>query len=230
MDSGSENEPQHNTNAPSPTSQYERHLNYDENWAEWFAIAEHQAPKDKVLFPRMTSWFIRSEPVLEIGAGVGQLSLLAQESGFTVHASDYEAAFVDVLKSRDLTASQVDARAISDAFEPDTRWATVFSQGASPFVTADLDIVESAYQSVFDALRPGGRFVLLVARTSDPGRFSKIGDHSELIGRIGFRELHRERNQALKSPWYRYPGSGLVERLLAPRAGHRDLIVLERPD
>lgn len=224
MDSGNGDDAEQNQHL-----KYSEHLKYDENWAEWFDIAAHQAPKDRVLFPRMTKWFVSNEPVLELGAGVGQLSLLAQSAGFTVHASDYEAAFVDVLESRDLAASQVDARAINDAFDADTRWATIFSQGASPFVTADLDIVESTYRSVFAALRPGGRLVLLIARTSDPERFSMVADHDDLIARVGFRELHRERNQVLKSSWYRIPGAAVIERLLAPHVGHRDLIVLERP-
>lgn len=201
-------------------------LTYNENWQEWKEIVLKQSKKDDLLFPQMMRWFNKGK-ILELGSGIGQLSRRAIEAGYDVTPSDYELKFVEHMQQNGLKAIQVDARSIENSTNGQ-QWSTIFSQGASPFVTRDFTVVADVYRSVYENLEPGGRLVLLIARSRQRARFSRIGEHEAIARDTGFSELARFRNQALPSSLYRLPGVSVVEAVGGKLWGNRDVAVYEK--
>ena len=132
------------------------------------------------------------------------------------------------MREQGLPAEKVDARSIESSTD-NRQWATIFSQGASPFVTRDFDVVADVYRSVFKNLMPGGRLVLLIARSPQRDRFSRVGEHRTIAEEVGFKRLTVFRNQVLPSSFYRYPGAAIAEKMGGKLWGIRDTAVYEKP-
>lgn len=196
----------------------------------WLDIAEHQDAKDRVLMPALARHF-RPGRLLELGAGVGQLSTMIGQLGFEVVSSDYAQFFVDHMRTQGLDAHRVDATDISAAdlgvFD------NVFCQSITPFITTDYDIVAKSYRSAFAALRPGGHLVMIHAMVQRRRLMAgEMARHKELCEAAGFRAVHLTRQQLLPSRLYRQPFTvfaAALERALAPKFGHRFYLVATHP-
>lgn len=167
--------------------------------------------------------------VLELGAGVGQLTQMLIGLGHKVVASDFAMYFVEYMRKQGLEAHQVDATNIAAAglgpFE------NIFCQSITPFITTDYEVVKRAYASCLDALAPGGRLVLIHAMEARPNVARVMADHLRMCREAGFQDVKAFRNQLLPSIGYEGPLSLLArpaEAMLGPSLGSRFIIVGSR--
>jgi SAM-dependent methyltransferase len=198
---------------------------YDTALDTWIATARRQEAASGRLFLRLLPLLNvgPDDPVLEVGAGVGQLTRIACEQGYSVTASDVVQSFLDYMKESGIPTMKIDARHIG---EPNT-WAAIFTQGLSPIITRDLITVRETYESIHSALRPGGRFLLILPR-GDQTRFSRASEHRGIYTDAGFTEVAAFRQQLLPAKFYRYRGVGLAESLGGRLRGVRDIRVLQK--
>jgi SAM-dependent methyltransferase len=194
----------------------------------WLDIAQRQAAKDRILIPALARHFVAGR-VLELGAGVGQLSKLLIGLGHKVVPSDYAGFFIDYMRKDGLEAHRVDATDIRAAGLG--QFENIFCQGIPPFITSDYAIVKRTYASVLDALTPAGRLVQI-----HPEAWAHVGrvmaDHLRLCREAGFTQVKAFRNQLLPSTGYVAPFSLLArpaEALFGPSLGSRFVIVASRP-
>ncbi len=205
-------------------------VDYSQNWRDWIDIAKRHHEKDKRLFIPLLRWFPKNAKILEIGAGAGQLSALLKSEGYKyVTASDVEPSFIDYMRKDGIQAKLVDILDIASSSEGIT-WDVIFSQGASPLITADMKIVERAYWSIYEALSPGGMFVYIGPRYMDPKRYCYPSDHKEIYMLYGFKERMISRQQVLPANLYKYGLSVAAEKLFGRFFGVQDVFVLEKEE
>ena len=202
-----------------------KNMRYYENWEEWISISRKQKTKDKLLFPRIVKKFKKGK-ILEIGAGVGQLSQYAKELGYQVDSTDYEPKFVEYMTRIGLNAMVVDATRIGEKLFD--KYDTIFTQGVSTLAGKDVEIIEATYKSIYDTLVPGGRFIFILAR-GNKSRFSRLSEHKEIYKNVGFTELEVFRQQAFPSRLYGNKLIAWLESILGPLLGIQDIAVLEKP-
>lgn len=193
------------------------------------AAARRQAAKDRLFLARIQRHF-RPGSVLEIGAGVGQLSQLLARMGFDVVASDIHPHLVEFMRSRGLKAEVVDARQIHEAIRGP--FDNVFTSGLHTLLTKDLEGAEDTYISAFKVLRPGGRFLIVLGNGYKPRRWATPDMHAPLIRRSGFRLVKRFRDQVLPSTQYsRLPAwlFNALEFSIGRFLGVRNVLVIEKP-
>jgi SAM-dependent methyltransferase len=190
--------------------------------------AERQLAKDRH-FVRFISRYFISGPILEIGAGVGQLSLLLRTIGFNVIASDIQPWMIDYMLSRGLESQVVDCL---DIIRSTSRtFPNILAQAPSPFVTSDLSVVRMAYRSVYDALINKGRFVFIFPDNRDASKCSQIREHWPIINETGFRLVKHFRNQIFPSRfyfWLPYSIYRVLESSCGMWFGLRNVIILEK--
>jgi SAM-dependent methyltransferase len=190
------------------------------------ATTRRQRPKDSIFVGSLLPYF-QPGPVLEIGAGCGQLSELLSARGLDITPSDIQPFLVDYMLSRGLRARLLDATDLP-TFDPP--FANVLTQSISVLITPDLELVERSYQSIHDALPPGGRFIfILPSLWGEP--WSRASDHLRIADHAGFALVHRFRHQILPSSLYgRLPKPFLraVDGSLGRVLGIRCVFVFER--
>lgn len=208
----------------------EAYAEYSDPVGIWRDIARRQAEKDWVLIPALFRHFYPNGSVLELGAGVGQLSQLMDDWGYRVVASDYHQFFVDYMLSIGLNAYRVDAMNIAAAGLG--QFDNIFSQSITPLTTSDLDVVERTYISMRDSLRPGGHLVMIHAMCSWREIETQARRHMKIASRCGFEKVRAFRNQILPSRAYgllpAWFTNGL-EELLGRRWGTRFVLLAEKP-
>ena len=194
----------------------------------WIDTARRQAPKDRLLIPRIAG-LLQPGPVLELGSAVGHLARLLRGLGHEVLASDYAPFFVEYMKQQGLPAVQIDATNIAAAgLQP---YPNIFAQSISPFITTDLNIVASAYRSVLEALTPGGHFVLIHAMAPRRDLAQTMRDHQRLAREAGFEIFEFRRDQLLPTTVYaRLPAlAAPLDAALGPSLGSRFVLAGRRP-
>jgi len=196
---------------------------YSSNWKEWVDIAKRQAFVSRYLFPEVLSYFDKNNSILELGAGVGQLSMIAEEKGYDIVGSDYCPEFVQYMSARLKHTKRVDAQDILG--DTSHAWSGIFTQGLSVLVTKDIGVIQKTYESIFEALEPGGRFVFIFPR-ADRSRYSRMEEHRGVYIKAGFKEIALFRQQMLPAPLYKYGAARLVEYIFGRYLGIRDIIVL----
>ncbi len=192
------------------------------------ATAARQHEKDALFVEELAPWFV-SGPILEIGAGCGQLSELLAASGLDVTASDIQPFLVEHIAAKGVQARVVDALHLADSI--DRPYSNVLSGGISTLITPDLDVVRQTYESVYAALPPNGQFIFVLPSLWGE-RWSKPADHVRIARESGFRLRARFRHQVLPSSAYRrLPKSllRLVERTVGRVAGIRTVFVFAVP-
>ncbi|OAD24064.1 methyltransferase [Candidatus Thiomargarita nelsonii] len=197
---------------------------YNDNWQQWIDIAKHQEFSSGYLFPPLLNYFDKNKPILELGAGVGQLCKIAQHYGYNVVASDYCDAFVDYMTNEKLVAEKIDALNIPTGQK---RWHGIYTQGLSVLVTKDLDTVLKTYKSIYDALAQRGKFIFIFPRAKKT-KFSRAAQHKQIYTQIGFKEIEVFRQQAFPATLYRKNLIGFLEKYLGKLIGIRDIIILEK--
>lgn len=205
----------------------EAYTGLDDPIGTWSHIARRQADKDRILIPSLSRYFSPGS-VLELGAGVGQLSMLMRKHGYTVIASDYHQFFVDHMRSIGLDAYQVDALDIAAAGLG--RFDNIFSQSISPLTTSDSDIIERAYQSMRDALAPRGRILVIHAMCNWLEVRGEMRRHVRIAQRSGLERVRAFRNQLLPARAYGVLPPALshgLETALGRRLGSRFVLVAE---
>lgn len=196
----------------------------------FISVAEKQRAKDEIFIDQIAPLFA-SGKVLEIGAGCGQLSKLLEKRGHKVVVSDIEQFFVDYQRSCGLESEIVDATKISDSFsEP---MDNIMAQGVSTLVTDDLELVKKTYQSIWNALKKGGRLVFIFPNyKGQKGNWSNPHiDHPRIFQEVGFKLHAKFRSQILPSKWYQILPvsiSTILENTLGRLFGLRVVIVLEK--
>jgi SAM-dependent methyltransferase len=194
----------------------------------WIETSRNQSCKDEIFMRNIQKYFSPGN-VLEIGAGVGQLSLILKARGFDVTSSDIEDFFVAHMRSKGLKAVKLDATNIMKG--TNLLFDNIIAQGVSPFVSKDLSVVRSSYESVYESLNACGRFIFFAPITKETDRFSNITEHQEIISETNFKVIKVFRNQVLPSRWYRYVPSFLVDVLessFGKKYGIRSVIILEK--
>ena len=162
------------------------------------ATARRQRAKDAIFVEALMPSF-RPGPILEIGAGCGQLSELLSAKGLDVTASDIQPFLVEYMSSRGLRAMVLDATDLAPAL--DRPYGTILAQAISVLITPDLATVRRTYQSVHAALPPGGRFVfILPSLWGEP--WSRAADHLRIADETGFDLVRRFRHQIMPSSIY----------------------------
>ena len=111
----------------------------------WIREGRRQAAKDRALLPRIAE-LLGPGPVLELGAGAGQLTLLLRERGLDVVTSDRAPFFVEHLRSLGLDAHRVDACDVAAAGIG--TFPNIFAQSITPLITSDRDVVARTYRSI----------------------------------------------------------------------------------
>ncbi|MCG8449215.1 MAG: class I SAM-dependent methyltransferase [Pirellulales bacterium] len=196
----------------------------------FISVAARQRPKDQLFVDQILPFF-RPGRLLEIGAGCGQLSSLLQRHGFDVIASDIEQFFVDYQRKCGLQSTLVDATTISDSLDEPVD--NVLAQGVSTLVTHDLGMVRKTYESIWNALKPGGRLVFIFPNyKGQKGRWSNPHkDHPRIFQEVGFKLHARFRSQIFPSQWYHaLPDSAarFCENTFGKHFGLRVVTVLEK--
>jgi SAM-dependent methyltransferase len=188
------------------------------------ATAARQRAKDALFVEELVPHFVPG-PILEIGAGCGQLSELLAERGFDATASDIQPSFVEYVASKGVPARLVDALNLGESM--DRPYANVLGGGPSTLITPDLEVVRQTYESVAVALPPGSRFIfVLPSLWGEP--WSKPADHVRIAREAGFELVARFRHQVLPSSAYRrLPRSllRLIERTIGRLVGIRTVFV-----
>lgn len=196
----------------------------------WLQIAKRQAGKDRIVWAALAKHLIAGK-VLELGAGVGQISALLIEFGHTVVCSDYAEFFVDHMKSIGLDAHRIDATDIKSAGLG--QFPNIVCQSITPFITTDYSVVERAYQSAYETLLPGGRLVLIHAMVKDYKKLPRVmGEHDAVCRKVGFKDVQVFRNQLLPAAAYRAPislAAKPLEYALGKRWGIRFVVVASKP-
>jgi SAM-dependent methyltransferase len=173
------------------------------------ATARRQRAKDVLFIDTLTPYF-RPGPILEIGAGCGQLTELLSAKGLDVTASDLQPFLVDYMVSRGLRARIVDALNLAQAL--DRPYENVLAQSISVLITPNLATVRETYESVYAALPTGGRFIfILPSLWGEP--WSRAKDHLRIAQESGFELVHRFRHQILPSSGYRKLPAGLTRAM-----------------
>ena len=140
------------------------------------ANAARQDAKDRLFLQRMRR-FLRPGTVLELGAGVGQLSMLMASMGFDVTASDIHPHLVAFMRSRGLKAEVVDARWIERTLHGP--FDNVLTCGLHTLLTKDLEGAEK--------FEPPQWRVLGNARAASDGTVSFIDFDSDANGQRFYR-------------------------------------------
>jgi SAM-dependent methyltransferase len=191
-------------------------------------LARRQRAKDRLVVEKLADCF-RPGPILEIGAGCGQLTDLLRQRHLDVTASDVQPFFVDYMVAQGLPALVVDALDLSAGIEKP--YDNIFSQSISTLINPDPETIRRTYESVRAALNPGGRFVfILPSRWGE--HWSTASDHEQIAEAAGLLLLRRFRSQALPSPFYaRLPIFLLrtVEGSIGRVVGIRWVLVFARP-
>jgi SAM-dependent methyltransferase len=165
---------------------------------QMIATTRRQRPKDAIFVGSLLPYF-QPGPVLELGAGCGQLSELLAAKGLDITPSDIQPFLVDYMLSRGLQARIMDATNLVSGI--DRPYPNVLAQSISVLITPDLALVQRTYESVHDALPPGGRFIfILPSLWGEP--WSRASDHLRIAERSGFALVHRFRHQILPSSLY----------------------------
>ena len=213
------------TSRPYDPQAYER---LDDPIRTWDEIAAHQAAKDEVLIPRLARHLVPGR-LLELGAATGQLSKLFQRLGWQVISSDFQAFFVDHLQSIGLDACRVDATRI--AASGLSGLDNIFSHSITPFITHDYDVVARTYRSTLEALRPGGRMIMVHAMEKWRDVATEMRRHEDLARAAGYRSIRVFRNQLLPSAAYRAPFTPVArvaEQMLGSTLGSRFVLSASR--
>lgn len=193
-------------------------------------IARRQTAKNHVLIPSLFRYFYPRGSVLELDAGVGQLSKLISDYGYKVVASDYHQFFVDHMRNIGLEAYRVDATNIAEAGLGE--FDTIFTQSISPLTTCELDIVERTYASMYDALAPGGRIVMIHALCTWREIETRAGQHVGIASKSGLENVRTFRTQVMPSGAYRLVSASLsngLEEWLGRRWGTSFVLLAEKP-
>jgi SAM-dependent methyltransferase len=191
------------------------------------ATTRRQRAKDAIFIPTLVPYF-RPGPILEIGAGCGQLSELLAAQGLDVTASDVQPFLVDFMLSQGLQARIIDATNLVSGI--DRPYANVLAQSISVLITPDLELVEETYKSVHAALPEGGRFIFILPNVWGE-HWSRARDHLRIADGAGFDLVHRFRHQILPSVFYsRLPGAVLraADGSLGRLLGIRWVFIFER--
>jgi hypothetical protein len=191
------------------------------------ATTRRQRAKDALFIPTLVPYF-RPGPILEIGAGCGQLSELLAARGLDVTPSDVQPFLVDFMLSRGLQARIMDATDLVSGI--DRHYTNVLAQSISVLITPDLELVEETYESVHAALPAGGRFIFILPNLWGE-HWSRARDHLRIADRAGFDLVHRFRHQILPSVLYsQLPGAVLraADGSLGRLLGIRWVFIFER--
>jgi SAM-dependent methyltransferase len=184
-------------------------------------LAQQQRSKDALFIDALIPYF-RPGPIIEIGAGVGQLSELLAAKGRMVVASDIEPFFVEYMASIGLHARILDATDLGPSLDQPVD--NILAQSISVLITRDLETVRRTYGSIRAVLARQGRFVFILPTPPRSERWSRAKDHLRIADESGFDLVHTFRHQAVPSSVYdRLPPSvmrqidGLPGRLLGVR-------------
>jgi SAM-dependent methyltransferase len=191
------------------------------------ATTQRQRAKDAIFLETLLPYF-RPGPILEIGAGCGQLSEILSAKGLDVTPSDIQPFLVDYMTAHGLRARILDATNLVSGL--DRSYDNILAQSISVLITPDLAVVQRTYESVHAALGPGGRFIfILPSMLGDP--WSDAADHLRIADQAGFDLVLRFRHQILPSMLYGHlPASflraadGSIGRIL----GIRWVFIFER--
>lgn len=128
------------------------------DWAHSFGSVADAYDRGRPTYPReAAAWLCGSSPVtvLELGAGTGKLTEQLVELGHDVHATDPDAAMLDILRRR-LPDVRTSVASAEDIPAPDRSVDVVVC--AQAFHWFDLD---RALPEIARVLRPGGRLALV---------------------------------------------------------------------
>jgi SAM-dependent methyltransferase len=200
----------------------------EDQMLKWEEITRRQFSKDKGFVAQLEREFVPGS-VLEIGAGLGQLSRLLAERGWDVVCSDRETHFVRYMQGSGLLAFDADALDLSAATSH--MYHNVFTQGLSTLITRDVEVVRRTYTSVYNVLEPGGRFVFIFPNAYRGHRWSSFDHHKAVALSSGFSIVRAFRHQVFPSRAYRVLPDTIthcVETSIGRRFGIRWVITLQK--
>jgi trans-aconitate methyltransferase len=154
-------------------------------------VAELGAPLITLLAPQA------HEHILDLGCGDGALTAQIMEYGCQVQGIDARAEMVQIAQKRGISASVKDAHELNYHHQFDA----VFSNA----VLHSLKHPEKVIDSVWRALKPGGRFV---------AEFGGTGNIATIVNAI--EKALSMRDQAVNNPWY-FPSMEEYRKLLLTR-------------
>lgn len=142
-------------------------------------VAAHGAPVLELLNPQ------KNEIILDLGCGDGALTKDIERLGATVHGVDSSPSMIETAKARGLSARVMSGDELNFSNEFDA----VFSNAALHWMIRS----DAVIQGVFNALKPGGRFV---------GEFGGKGNVAVLVKAMeSVFETHADFG-AFQCPWY----------------------------
>jgi SAM-dependent methyltransferase len=191
------------------------------------ATCRRQRPKDSLFVEALARWF-RPGRILEIGAGCGQLSELLKARGFDVTPSDVAPFLTEYMAARGLAPLTLDALDLASGI--DRPFENVLSQSISTLITRDEATIARTYQSVWQALVPGGRFVFILP-AGFREEWSSPRTHLRIAADASFEVVRRYRHQALPSSSYsRFPRwlLRLIDGTIGRVVGVRWVFVFQR--
>jgi trans-aconitate methyltransferase len=152
----------------------------------------------------------KEEEILDLGCGDGALTLRLKELGCQVQGIDASPEMVLATQKRGISASVQDAQELSFHHQFDA----VFSNAALHWMKRP----EKAIDSVWRALKPGGRFV---------AEFGGIGNVATIVNAI--EKALRMRNERVNNPWF-FPSVEEYRHLLQTRGFQvKHIELFERP-
>ncbi|WP_330926100.1 class I SAM-dependent methyltransferase [Candidatus Sororendozoicomonas aggregata] len=142
-------------------------------------VAGYGSPVVKLLNPQ------HNERILDLGCGDGALTKEIKKAGAVVHGVDSSPDMIEAAKTRGLSASVVNGEKLNFSNEFDA----VFSNAALHWMTKSDTVI----QGVFNALKPGGRFV---------GEFGGKGNIETLVKAMKAVFEARADFGEFQNPWY----------------------------
>jgi 2-polyprenyl-3-methyl-5-hydroxy-6-metoxy-1,4-benzoquinol methylase len=197
-----------------------------QRWHRYIDSAKRQHDKDILFIDNIIYYF--SGKILEIGAGVGQLSKIIQNKGYDVLASDIDENCVNYMKQHNINAIVIDALEIIK--NKQVKFDTIFAQAIDALTYRDFVMIKKCYESIYQALNHGGIFIY-INPISDTKTRSRVREHEKIYHQVGFRCIKSIRHQILPSILYncKYPLLyNLLEKTLGRFVGLREVLILKK--
>ena len=191
----------------------------------------------ELAYPRLIKKYGLKEggTLLDLGAGCGGTSVVWENLGFDVTATDIQPFFVKYLKELNIRSNIVDATNIQNSELKGKQFDVIFASGLTPQVRRIYDNAMKTYKSIGNALKKDGFFIFefSIARTYHYKKtYYSPSEIIEMIDELDFFEVvdtHKIKAcpARLYQNWNKYP-LFFLDKLFSPSFGRIQRYILKK--